>query len=240
MKMPDPWNAGLMPLYIVQLRQMQELLTKKNLPLARICLSMGPAEIAALMLGHQSYYLGFYNDAPRIVKLTEMITELVLQWLRIQESVNGGADLLIVGDHVPHQVNPAHVEQFILPYIKLVFDEFPNAVKLYHNEGRHSNRHIELMQRTGYDIWHFGSDNHDLDRLYPQLEDRICLFGGLNPHGVLRTGTPEQVRAETTACLNSARGRKLLLSSGTGTTPDVPPENVRAMIDRIVEFTRQG
>jgi len=214
---------------------MQELLAKKNLSLEPIALSMGPAEIAGLILGHESYYLGYYQQPEKIIHLMEMITEFIVQWLRVQESINGAAELVVIGDHVPHQVSPSHVEQFILPFIKLIFDEFPKAAKLYHNEGLHSDRHIALMQQTGFDIWHFGSDNHALDQLYPLLEDRICLFGGLNPHGVLRTGAPSEVRAETESCLKMARGKRLLLSSGTGTTPDVPPENVRAMIAAVIE-----
>lgn len=235
LNLPDPWNAGLMPLYVVQLRRMQELLVKKNMSLERISLSMGPAEIAGLILGHQSYYLGYYMDPKRVLNLMKMITEFIVQWLGVQESVNGKAELIVIGDHVPHQVRPAHLEEFILPFLKIIFQEFPHAVRLYHNEGFHTDRHIALMQQTGFDIWHFGSDNHNLDRLYPLLEDRICLFGGLDPHGVLRTGTPDEVRAETRACIKIARGKRLLLSSGTGTTPDVPPENVRAMIDTASE-----
>ena len=46
----------------------------------------------------------------------------------------------------------------------------------------------------------------------------------------LRLGTPKEVRKETLACLKAAQGRRLLLSSGTGTTPDVIPENMRMMI----------
>ena len=77
-----------------------------------------------------------------------------------------------------------------MPFIKSIFEEFPNAVKLYHNEEFHSDKHIALMQQTGFDIWHFGSDKHAMNQLYPILGERICLFGGLDPHGVLRTGTP--------------------------------------------------
>jgi len=82
----------------------------------------------------------------------------------------------------------------------------------------------------GADLWHFGSDVHPLETLYPRIGDRIILFGGLNPHGVMRHGTPEDVRAETRAVLDTARGRKLILSTGTGTTPETPLENQRAMV----------
>ena len=231
LKVPDPEFAGIMPLYLSQLKQTRRLLRSKGTDMENLIITMGPAEITGLILGYDRYFLGFYMDPDRVLKLTECVTEMVIRWLHIQEEVLGKADLVIMGEHQPAQVNAEQLEQFMLPYIKAVFDEFPHAVKLYHNEGFHSEKHIELMQRTGYDIWHFGSDQHEVAELFPQLNENICLFGGLSPHGVLRQGTPEETRAEAEACVKAARGRRYILSSGTGTTPDVPPENFRAMVD---------
>jgi len=86
----------------------------------------------------------------------------------------------------------------------------------------------------GADIWHFGSDVHPIQDLYAKTKDRIIPFGGLNPHGVMRHGSPEQVRAETREVLRAARGHKLLLSTGTGTTPEVTLENQRAMVEAAI------
>jgi uroporphyrinogen-III decarboxylase len=60
-------------------------------------------------------------------------------------------------------------------------------------------------------------------------------FGGVNPLGPMRYGTPEAVCAETRQVIETARGRRLLLSTGTGTSPEVTLENVRAMIDTALE-----
>lgn len=240
LKVPDPWSEGLMPFYIFQLRQMQEKLATLGSKMERLAISMGPSEIAGLVLGYDNYYLGFYMEPDRIIRLMDLITQFLIRWLHIQEEVNGTAELVIIGDHVPHQVSPEQMEQFILPYIKKVFDEFPYAVKLYHNEGGHSEPHVALIQQMGFDIWHFGSDVHTVEQLYPLLDEKRCLFGGLNPHGLLRQGSPDDVRTETLACLKAARGKRLIFSSGTGTTPDVPPENVRAMVDTVRQYVDNG
>jgi uroporphyrinogen decarboxylase len=230
LKMPNPANAGLVPLYLVQMKQMQQLLMAKGEETEKLVISMGPAELAGLILGYDRYFLGLYEDPKRVGTLMEGLTEFIIKWLHVQEETNGQAQLLILADHTPSQVKPEQMEGFILPHIKAIFEEFPYAVKLYHNEGFHTDKHIALIRRFGFDIWHFGSDQHDLAELYPRLDERTCLFGGLNPHGVLRKGTPEDVSRETEACLKAARGRRLILSSGTGTTPDVPPENIEAMV----------
>ena len=230
LKVPDPSNTGLMPLIIVQLKQMIEKLKARGRKMEQLVISMGPAEIAGLVLGYDRYYIGMFDDPKRVTRFMECITEMVIQWLRLQEHTIGQAELLILADHVPNQVNVEQMETFILPYIKAIFEAFPHAMKMYHNEGFHTDPHIQLIQRFGFDIWHIGSDRHDLAKLYPLLDEKIVLFGGLNPHGPLRVGTPEEVKRETEACLKAARGRKLLLSSGTGTTPDVIPENLRTMV----------
>jgi uroporphyrinogen-III decarboxylase len=65
--------------------------------------------------------------------------------------------------------------------------------------------------------------------------DALVPFGGINPHGPMRHGTPEQVRAETKAALKAAEGKRILLSTGTGTTPETTLQNVRAMVEAALE-----
>jgi len=226
----NPGDEGLTALYMIQLKQMEERLRPRGKRLEKLVISMGPAEIAGLVLGYDRFYTSIYDEPKRLARFMEIVTDFIIRWLRVQEKIIGEAELLILADHVPNQVNPKHMEELILPCAKAVYEAFPKALKFYHNEGFHSPAHIRLIQQFGIDIWHFGSDQHKLVDLYPLLDEKIVLFGGLNPHGALRTGSTEEVRQETFACLKDAQGRRLLLSSGTGTTPDVIPENIRAMI----------
>jgi uroporphyrinogen-III decarboxylase len=50
----------------------------------------------------------------------------------------------------------------------------------------------------------------------------------------MRHGTPALVRAETRAVVEASRGRRLLLSTGTGTTPETTLENQRAMVEEAL------
>jgi hypothetical protein len=45
----------------------------------------------------------------------------------------GGLDVMCVADHVCNQVQAKHLAEFILPFEKAAFDEFPQTVKIYHN-----------------------------------------------------------------------------------------------------------
>jgi len=228
-----------MPLFLVQLKQMRDTLQANNVTSGKIVIGLGPADLAGLILGYDQFFLGLHDDPKRVSALLEQLSGFIIAWFRLQESIIGNAELMILVDHVPSQVSPTHLENLILPHIQRIFQSCPNAVRMYHNEGFHSDAHIRLVQEFGFDVWHFGSDKHDLASLFACLDEDVCLFGGLNPHGVLRTGTPDQVKQETLACLRAAKGRRLVLSSGTGTTPDVPPVNVMAFIKTAIEANEE-
>jgi uroporphyrinogen decarboxylase len=235
LKMPPVGLAGLMPLALRQREVMRRKLKEKGREMEKWGFSMGPAEVTGLLLGYDKFYLALYDDPKRTTKLMEMATEMILSWLRKQESEYGGIEVLCLGDHVPHQVNPAQMKEFILPFLKAIYAAFPKAVKIYHNEGFHSDQHIPLVLDFGADIWHFGSDVHPIEDFYSKTEGRIIPFGGVNPHGVMRHGSPQQVGSETRAVVQAAKGHKLLLSTGTGTTPEAILENQRAMVEAALE-----
>jgi len=182
-------------------------------------------------LGYEKYYLGLYDDPKRLKLLMELVTEFVIEWIHRQEEAIGEAEVIMISDHVCNQIRPDQLEELISPYMKAIFSAFPNACKIYHNEGFHNDRHIEIILSFGADCWHFGSDAHSLPDIYSKIDEAIVPFGGLNPLGAIKIGTPEEIRAETRAAVEAARGRRLLLSTGTGTTPDTSLTNVRSMIE---------
>ncbi|MBW1697688.1 MAG: hypothetical protein JRK26_12885 [Deltaproteobacteria bacterium] len=240
LSVPKPGEAGLTPLFLTQVELMRQKLKPRGLDVDKLIKSMGPAEIAGLLLGYENYFTSLYEEQHRLKKLMEIITDFIIQWLHLQQSVIGEVQLLQLADHVPSQVRPEHMEEFILPYLKAIYSEFPGPVKIYHNEGFHSDRHIAGVLQFGADIWHFGSDVHRLSDIYDRLGDAMVPFGGINPHGPMRNGKPEEVRKETKQVLAVAKGRRLLLSTGTGTSPEVTLENMRAMIDAALEVEQTG
>ncbi len=235
-KAPKIETSGLLPLALVQQRVMHRRLKQKGSELDQWAHSMGPAEIAGLIMGYDNLYMAMYDDPKRLLRLMEITTELVVGWIQKLGSFFGpdGAQVIAVNEHVPHQVSPAHFDAYIFPYLKAIFESFPKAVKIYHNEGYHSDGHVKRVLKLGADIWHFGSDVHAIPDLLTKVGDQIILLGGLNPHGVIRTGTPEMVRKEVRATVSAAKGHRFILSTGTGTTPDTTLANQRAMVDACV------
>ena len=231
LRAPKAGYDGLMPLQLTQREAMCRKLKAQGTEMERWAMSMGPAEIVGLLLGYEAFYLVMYDDPDRLHRLMRLVTDFIIGWIRKQDEVYGGAELVCIADHVCSQVTPEQLRHFILPYLQAIYSEFPQTVRFYHNEGQHSDAHVEMVLESGCDIWHFGSDMHALPDLYSKVGDEIVLFGGLNPHATMRLGTPEQVRSETRDAMAAAQGHRLLLSTGTGTTPDATLENLRAMVE---------
>jgi uroporphyrinogen decarboxylase len=64
----------------------------------------------------------------------------------------------------------------------------------------------------------------------------MCLMGNVNPLEIAVRGTPAEVRAATLDVLEGAEGEGIVLSVGGGTSPGMPGENIRAMLDALNEF----
>ncbi|HWR10814.1 MAG TPA: uroporphyrinogen decarboxylase family protein [Rectinemataceae bacterium] len=72
-----------------------------------------------------------------------------------------------------------------------------------------------------------GQGNPGLDAA--RADAGFALIGGLDEEGILRTGTPEQVREAASAALKLGGKRKFLLAPGCAVHPSAPSGNLRAL-----------
>jgi uroporphyrinogen decarboxylase len=77
----------------------------------------------------------------------------------------------------------------------------------------------------------------NLEELKKQFGKNIIFCGGIDTHRILPFGTPEEVRAEVKRVIEIlGQGGGYMLASVHTILPDVPAENVLAMVDAAVEF----
>ena len=69
-----------------------------------------------------------------------------------------------------------------------------------------------------------------------RIGGRMCLMGNVNPLEIGVRGTPAEVREATLDVLEKSRGANIILSVGGGTSPGMPRQNIRAMLDALHEF----
>ncbi|PID65317.1 MAG: uroporphyrinogen decarboxylase [Gammaproteobacteria bacterium] len=101
-------------------------------------------------------------------------------------------------------------------------------------------RHLHGFVNSGADG--IGLDwTVNLGKVKAQVGNRLALQGNLNPHILL--STPAVIEAEVKKVLKSygnvEAGQGHVFNLGHGITPDVPPENVTALVEAVQQYSRQ-
>ena len=128
-------------------------------------------------------------------------------------------------------------QEFAHPYLKAIFDAFPDMIKVYHNDANIAP-FVDQLPETGLDVLNF-SHNLDIVEVAQKVGDRICLMGNIPPLDVLVRGDISEVKEAAIRCLNSVsdnRIRRFILSAGGGVSPDTPGENVGVLNQLVSEF----
>ena len=95
---------------------------------------------------------------------------------------------------------------------------------------------LEEMTRTGAKILEL-DHSVDLAAAKAEVGTRVCIQGNLNPTGVLLTGEPNDVEAESRACIEKAsKEGGFILSSGCEIPLNAPLENIKAMVSAAKRF----
>mgnify|MGYP000858737684 CR=1 FL=1 len=232
MKPINPHEDGLMPQalkeYAYMLKNLDKKLVKKLYYLDGCALVTGPLEVAAATLGHSKLYIDFYDKTALVEEFLEFITDGIIRYLKELEKIAGELKLVSMIEHCPGQITPDQFEQFAVPYISRIYQEFPNAIGLYHNEDN-VNHVLSRLPAFGAKIWHCG--DVDLAQAKEAIGDKMTLMGNLKPIEVLLKGTPDDVTEASRKCLETMSGNGgYILCSGGGLAPGTTLENVNAMV----------
>jgi uroporphyrinogen decarboxylase len=230
----DPEKDGLLPLALDHLHYMVDHADPRYLQkygyLDGVGISFGPGELAAVLMGHENFFLSLFEQGPRLHRMLSVVTDSVIAWLRAQERVTGTLRRLALPDHLAGQLSREQFEEFDLPYLRRVIQAFPRALVLYHNE--YPVPYPEALADLGAHVFHFGGELGPVRRA---LGGRMTLMGNLEPVELLRKAPPEEIRRRSLELLQEAAGpRGFLLSAGGGLAPDTPAAALEAM-QRAVE-----
>lgn len=229
----DLRRDGLTATVLEQLRYFWKHLDKRLIDdygyLDGVAFSMGPIEVAAQVRGYSDFLTDLYDHPTLAHALLDLTTDTVIDWIRLQEEVNGRLKRLIMPEHFPSNLSLDHFEEFCFPYLKRVYEAFSYApFRMYHNEGR-ADHFFDRIPDFGANVFHCGLV--DLRRAKEVIGTRVCLMGNVSATGVLYTGTPAEVRDACNDRLSfAAPGGGYLLSCGGAFAPGTPRENLRELI----------
>jgi uroporphyrinogen decarboxylase len=154
-----------------------------------------------------------------------------------------GVTMLNAGLDICYNSGPAYsprlFEQHVLPQLQRITAaaHAHGLYYIYRTDGNTWPIAEMLFIRSGAD----GAGEIDiqagmrLDEMREKMPE-LTLVGGVDCAGALVSGTGEDVKAETTAALQSTRGRRHIISASNLVMPETPTANYLAMIEAVHGF----
>ena len=225
---PNPEKDGLMPL-ILNIYKNVEKKVNDNGHRIKIVAARGPLTLASHLISVTAFLMDIKLDPENAHKLLKKTTATVKNWLTAQANVLQEAEAILVLDDIVGFLSKEDYMEFAHPYLKEIFDAFPDSMKIYHNDTNNSV-YYELLEDLGVNIFNL-SHLINIKKARELVGNKICLLGNIPPLDMLVNGTEEQVKNEVKKCLDDYSGNTgLILSAGGGVSPGTKKENLQAML----------
>lgn len=173
------------------------------------------------------------NAALLLDKVTDFLTEFA-QAIK-ETGVNG----LVIAEPAAGLLSPEMCQEFAADYLKKIISRVQdeNFMVILHNCGK-TDKQIPALLSTGAAALHIGNATKLTDVL-PLIPGSVPLMGNIDPVGVLKNETPENIYAITLELLKAtAQYRNFVLSSGCDIPPGVPMVNIKAFFRAAEDFNR--
>ena len=199
----------------------------------------GPMCTAGFVRNTSDLMLDLVDEPEKVHKLLDLTTNLIIDWLKAQQKAIGDCvEGLFILDDIVGFVNEDHYLEFCHPYLKRINDASPDDwVKLYHNDAD-VVACMDHLPEAGFNVLNWGKQT-DITEVKERIGDEMTLMGNVNPLEIAVRGTPEEVQRATTDVLNKSEGERIILSVGGGVSPDMPRENINAMLSALNDYNAQ-
>ncbi len=233
MQVPDPSRDGRMPVVLDASRRLREK-TGNNCVIAA-CV-MGPVSIASQIMGLEPFlYLlaDSSQEAERFLDFTEQV------------SLAYGIALMRAGAHCPVVFDPI-ASPAVIPPSLFLRHEAPRLKRLFERfsaEGSpvswisiagDTQKIMPTFRNIGVNLATLDYEVSVADAF--RLAGGIALNGNLKPYSFV-TMTPEEIKETVRCCLRDAGKRNnFILGSGCEVPVESFPDNLRALVNAVVEF----
>jgi len=196
---------------------------------------IGPFSLAGRLLGMTEIMTEMLMDPEGVMRLLEKCTDFLGRYMEafITTGVNG----IIVAEPAAGLLSPAQCDEFSSHFVRRLVTQVQSDdfAIILHNCGNTGSQNQSMLS-TGAWALHFGNKNN-LPKTLTEIPGNVLVMGNVDPAGVFRLGTPEQVRAETERLLRATAAHpNFVLSSGCDVPPLVPAANVDAFQTALEQF----
>ena len=176
-----------------------------------------------------------YEEPDVVETVLEKATQFLISYAKAFKEA--GANGIAMAEPAAGILSPGLMDEFSNPYVKRIIEavEDEHFTVLYHNCGN-----IEFllnnMKDIDAEIYSVGNaiEMEKVMKVFPK--DKLIL-GNIDPAGIIRNGTSEQVKEETLKLLEKCgQYSNFVLSSGCDIPPMSPLENIQAFFDAANEY----
>lgn len=201
--------------------------------------SMGPNDIAALLMGPAEFFLATKTRPRMVHRLLAIITDFCIEWIQWRIDHFGGLlEVLDLGDDYAAYFSPAAFDEFVVPYTGAICKAFPNSYLMWHSDGDFRLSNLHKVNDLHVDMFNAFTPHLDIADVRRLLGPEIDLAGNIDPIGVMVYGTPDDVLREAKRCIEAAgREGHFVLCPGGGVGAGTRPENIDALIRASLEYS---
>jgi uroporphyrinogen decarboxylase len=228
---PDPRTDGLLP-FVMRRLQLQRAAIEEAGHSIRFAVSRGPLNIATFLMGTTEFLMAIRTDPEETQRFLTTITDFIVDWLRYQKECLDTIEGIFILDDIVGFLGEPDFRATALPYLKQIFGCLDVPVRFFHNDAQGLVT-AKFLDEIGVNLFNF-SFEHSLTQMKELTGGKVTLLGNIPPRDVLAQGTPEDVKKSTRAAIESLEDRsRVILSCGGGIPPQVPTENIRALLAAV-------
>ncbi len=226
-------DAGRVPEYLKANRLAAEHITDR--PVLAGCI--GPFSLAGRLYDMSEIMVAIYIEPDVIMALLDKCTAFLIDYCKALKAT-GVAGVVMAEPAAGLLSNEDH-QMYATPYVKQIVDavQDDDFTVILHNCGN-TGQCTGAMVETGAAAMHFGN-LVDIPQALTEVPEHMLVMGNLDPVGIFKQATPEQVAAATTNLLEKTRGAKnFVISSGCDLPPAVPEANLEAFFGAVEAYNK--
>ncbi|MBS1452259.1 MAG: methylcobamide--CoM methyltransferase [Lentisphaeria bacterium] len=150
-----------------------------------------------------------------------------------------GVNGIVIAEPAAGLLSPDMCRDFATDYVRRIVERVQddNFMVILHNCGR-TEQQIPALLSTGAMALHLGNAV-SIPEILPQMPEKTLLMGNIDPVGMFKNATPEEIYRKTAELLEATKGyRNFVLSSGCDVPPGVSMENIRAFYRAAADRSR--
>lgn len=224
-------SVGRMPEYLKANRLAIENI--KDKPVLSGCI--GPFSLAGRLYDMSEIMVGIYIEPDVIKTLLDKCTAYITAYCKELKSL--GATGVIMAEPAAGLLSNDDCQEYSTVYVKQIVEavQDENFTVILHNCGN-KGQCTQAMIDSGAAALHFGN-TVDMVATLEQCPSDLIVMGNIDPVGILKQASSEDVYRITSDLLAKTAGYKnFVISSGCDMPPLVPEANIKAFYKAVTDF----